>query len=298
MKVNTYTVWDMSGDDIVEIHNESYEYEGDVAQAKKGGGGSSSTTTTKPWKGQEPYLKQSYKDIAGLQEQEFYPNQTYVDRNSLETGADAMRLAHATDTMPGQIQEAQSGWLGLMGSGDVGNNPWVNNMLNANSDAMSRNLTQNLLPGIRGNSIQVGQGGSTRQGIAEGLAMQGMQNSLAQSNAQTQLGAYGQGLDSIANALEFSPQMLNLGLQPANITEFVGQGIREDESRALADDMARFEHYQNEPERLVSTQANLLNGGSSWGTSTTKNPYSRSPIQDVLGIGSSIIGIGSGLGKI
>jgi len=38
MKINTKTVWDISGDEIVEIHNESYEYTGVVSETKGGGG--------------------------------------------------------------------------------------------------------------------------------------------------------------------------------------------------------------------------------------------------------------------
>ena len=40
MKINTNTVWDISGDDVVEIHNESYTYEGVISESKGGGGGS------------------------------------------------------------------------------------------------------------------------------------------------------------------------------------------------------------------------------------------------------------------
>lgn len=37
MRINTKTVWDMSGDELVIIENESYEYDGSVTEAKGGG---------------------------------------------------------------------------------------------------------------------------------------------------------------------------------------------------------------------------------------------------------------------
>ncbi len=294
MKINTYVEWQWDGQEYVEVHCESYEHDGEVSECKGGGGGTQTTTqTSEPWSGQKPYLTQSYGDIANLQEQQFYPNQTYVGRNPLEYAADAQRLTHAQQVMPGQVQEAQDGWLGLMNSLDVGNNQYVNGMMDANARSMTKNLTQQVMPGIRNNSISNGQYGSSRQGIAEGMAIQGAQDALANSNAATQMDAYGKGLESLATGLEFAPQMLNLGLQPANITEFVGQGIREDQSQALADDMARWNFAQSEPERLVQLQSQLLNGGMQFGTTTgtSPNPYQRSGFQDALGTAASIAGI-------
>lgn len=40
MRINTKVVWDMSGKELVEIHNESYEYTGAVSECKGGGGSS------------------------------------------------------------------------------------------------------------------------------------------------------------------------------------------------------------------------------------------------------------------
>ena len=295
MKINTYTEWQWDGEKYVEIANECYDHKGEIAQCGKGGGGGSQqqTTTTEPWSGLKPHLSKSYGEIGGLKQQQFFPQQTHVDRNNLEISADAQRLAHAQQTMPNQIAQAQDGWLGLMGSLDVGNNPHVQGMMDANARSMNKNLTQNLLPAIRANSAGHGQYGSSRQGIAEGLAMQGMQDSLANANAATQMDAYGKGLESVSSALEFSPQMLNLGLQPANITEFVGQGLREDASMDLADQMARWQHTQSEPERLAAARAQMLNGGMTFGTSTTEgaNPYKRNGFQDALGTASALAGI-------
>ena len=40
MRINTKTVWDMSGDELVVIENEGYDYDGMVMECKGGGGGS------------------------------------------------------------------------------------------------------------------------------------------------------------------------------------------------------------------------------------------------------------------
>lgn len=74
-------------------------------------------------------------------------------------------------------------------------NPW----LQAQAQGIAQNVTQNfqntVAPQIRGSAIQAGGFGGSRQGIAEGLALQGMNRDIA--NAQANL--YGSAYESDAN---------------------------------------------------------------------------------------------------
>jgi len=89
-------------------------------------------------------------------------------------------------------------------SGDV-LKPSSNPALQANADAVTgtieRGLTQKVLPSIRGAAAGAGQVGSSRQGIAEGLAIQGGQQAAGDATSKLFNNAYGQGLNAIVNTL-------------------------------------------------------------------------------------------------
>lgn len=296
MRINTMTVWDMSGDELIEVYNESHEYDGEVSEAKGGGGGGTSTTvqSSEPWEGQKPYLTQSYEDIQNIGEKSYYPNQTFTPRTGLEHQADQMRLNYAQSQAPSLINTAQGSWQNSLNAMDVVNNPHVQSMMDANATAVNDNLMRNILPQIRGNAAGAGQYGGSREGIAQGLAIGDTQKALASANAQTMTDAYNTGAELQQYALGYAPTLLNMGYEPANMTEFVGQGQRQDQDMALQDDIARYNFNQYEPERITQLQASLLNGGMQFGTTTgtsTGGGYSRDPLQTGMGLAS--LGIGA-----
>jgi len=247
------------------------------------------TTTTNtsntPWSGIQGPLYNLYANTESLQQKEFFPGQSFIPRNEWEHAADEQRLGNALYRMPGQIGQAQDAWGGLLGAMDVGNNPYVNNMMDVNAQNVTDAFQRNILPSIS-DEFQTGGGlGSNRYQIAQGLAAEGATKALAQANAQTQMDAYGKGLEAQKYALGYAPQMLSLGNEPGNIMEFYGQGLRDDETKMLMDDMARFEQAQQAPFDLLDFQNRMLQGGMNFGTqtSTGANPNYRSPLQTALG---------------
>lgn len=70
-----------------------------------------------------------------------------------------------------------------------GPNPYLSQQANAITQNVTDNLKNNVLPGISSGAVAAGGFGGSRQGIAEGLAMQGANRDIA--NAQANL--YGQG---------------------------------------------------------------------------------------------------------
>jgi hypothetical protein len=71
-----------------------------------------------------------------------------------------------------------------------------------NQQDLTDNLQRNILPGIRGGAIAGGQYGSSRQGIAEGLAASDLTKQLNNSNTQFGLGATAANSSALANAYE------------------------------------------------------------------------------------------------
>lgn len=258
-----------------------------------GGGGGTSTTVQKsdPWSGVQPYLTQMYQDVSNIPDAEYYPDKTYVPRTGLEHTSDQMRMAQALGTMPGQIQQTQDAWGGLLGSMDVANNPYVNNMIDQQAQTVTDTLQNEWLPSINDSAMAAGQMGSSRHGVAQGEALGQASKALANAAAGTQLDAYGRGVEAQKYALGYAPQMLDLGMKPASVVDYVGQGQRQDQSQELSDQIARWNFNQSQPWDRANQTAQILQGGMNFGTqtSTGPNPYERSPMQDALGVGSLLM---------
>jgi hypothetical protein len=76
-------------------------------------------------------------------------------------------------------------------SGNV-SNPYLDQQIAGIGTDISNNLTQNILPQLRSGAVASGQYGSSRQGIAEGLAVQSANQQLANQSANVRSGAYQQ----------------------------------------------------------------------------------------------------------
>ena len=123
-----------------------------------------------------------------------------------------------------------------MNAVDVGNSPYVQDMNQVAANQFTRASDQaiqnivgqfrnQVLPGITNDAVGAGGFGGSRQGVAQGLAIQGLgnnvqnmiqsgQNDLASMYAQTNLGAYQAGLQAANSALGMAPQYAQLGLLP------------------------------------------------------------------------------------
>lgn len=79
-----------------------------------------------------------------------------------------------------QLQQMQQqGIEGLQGFAQQ-NNPYLGSQLQQFGQNIGQNLRENILPAIGGNFAQAGQRGSSRQGVAEGMAAQGAQRQFSQ----------------------------------------------------------------------------------------------------------------------
>jgi hypothetical protein len=98
----------------------------------------------------------------------------------------------------------------LLGGGDTSalmkslqaGNALAGAQFNQNQESLKDNLQRNLLPSIRGGAIAAGQYGSSRQGIAEGLAISELTKQMNNSNTQFGLGATAASSSALANAYE------------------------------------------------------------------------------------------------
>ena len=185
-------------------------------------------------------------------------------------------------------------------------NPYLQQYINAATRPISENFTQNIMPSISGEANTAGQFGSSRQGIAEGLAAQGVSRSIGDTTANIANTAYGQGLDAQGRALALSPQTQAMQVQPAVTTSGVGDIRRNMEQQRLMEEVSRFYNEQMLPYIQGSQLAGLVGAIPGGGTTTTASGPQGNPLMSGLGgaasgaaLGSAIMpGIGTGIGAL
>lgn len=165
----------------------------------------------------------------------------------------------------GPLGEAME--FGLTDAIDVESNPYFQRAAEAAMRPLQRNLEENVLPSIGRNFTDAGQYGSSRQGIAEGIAARGTQEAISDRLAQMGSQAYGQGLQAQQNALQmglgqqragtdmalgqqartmaFMPNVLQSGMLPGEILSSIGAQQRELQQQAQMEPYRRLEMYRN-----------------------------------------------------
>lgn len=124
-------------------------------------------------------------------------------------------------------------------------------------------LTQNILPGIRGGATQAGQVGSSRQGIAEGLAAQEAIRQAGGISGDIFSRGYGQGLQSLIQGLSLAPQTAELGLLPSRILSGIGGQRRQLTQEAVLEPYTQLQRLRDiigAP--VLETTAKSEQGGS------------------------------------
>lgn len=297
-----------------------------------GGGGDQTSTSTvntkaEPWAGVQPFLKQMYGNVntLGGQPRQFYPGQTYSNIDPLTNKGIESNLGFAKNYFPGMYNKGLETMYSQMNSTDVGNNPYVQDMNQVAANQFTRASNQaigdmvgqfknQILPGITNDAVAAGGFGGSRQGVAQGLAVQGLgsnvqnmiqsgQSDLANMYAQTNLGAYGQGLQAANSALSMMPQYAQLGLLPGQIYQQAG-GIYQDQAqKAIDEQQARWDFNQNEPWQRLANMNAIYSGAtpyanqSSARSATTPGPTS-SPMATAAATGLGGYGIANSMGWI
>jgi hypothetical protein len=294
-----------------------------------GGGGDSTSTSTvytnaDPWSGVQPYLKTLYGTTAALGNQptKFYPGQTWANMDPLMQQGINSNLGFVNQYFPGMYNQGLNSLYNQMNAVDVGNNPYVQDMNQVSANQFTRASNQaiqdmvsqfrnGVLPSITNDAVAAGGLGGSRQGVAQGLAIQGLgtnvqnmiqsgQSDLARMYAETNLGAYGQGLQAANNAIGMMPQYSQLGLLPGQVAQQAG-GIYEGyQQKAIDDAMARWDFAQNEPWQRLSNMNAIYQGATPYAqqSSTTKSTQpapTSSPWATAAAAGLGAYGLFSGI---
>lgn len=165
--------------------------------------------------------------------------------------------------------------------------PDSNPALQATIDAAIQPIQQQLftetLPQLGSSAEQAGQYGSSRQGVAEGLATQGAQQAAVNVAAPIANAGYQSGLDAMTKALGLAPQTTTNLTAPAVSVGAVGD-VRQQLSQAQLDEQAYRDTYaQVAPFLAAQEVAAMAAGIPGGGTETTAPAPSMNPLTTAMG---------------
>ena len=173
-----------------------------------------------------------------------------------------------------------------------------NQYLNRAAEGVTRhtteNLMENILPGIRSGATSAGgqySGGSTRQGIAEGRAIQGSSREISDSLAKMFLQNYQSGLGGLQSAVQGSGNAMRNLLFPGSVMQTVG-GQQQGMDQAQLDEMVQRFYTQQDLPLLQSQQLMSLIQGmpGSTGVSTVQGAQPKvSGAQQAIGLGMTLL---------
>lgn len=160
------------------------------------------------------------------------PNTSIVGFTPAELQAQQMALGSAQGPMQAGAQQAFDTNQFLMDPKLL--DPSTNPYLQAQGDAITRNMTNNLtesiLPTLRSGATQVGgmySGGSSREGIAQGLATGKTNDALSDALVNLYGNAYNTGLSTMTQAVGQNPAVMKGLLYPSAVMSGVGAQQRE-----------------------------------------------------------------------
>jgi hypothetical protein len=310
MRITTKAVFQMNKDgSFTELERDSYEYDGKVAAAKGGGGGGgNSVTTTIPWAEQRPFLTDIWDKAQAAQEgpgPQYFGGNTIAPFTGLERQGQNQVLNVAQQTLPGMLGETNQAFSRGLNASDVTNNPMLNKAVSGAIDPVVEKLMQQVMPGIRGGAIQAGQYGGSRQGIAEGMAIDAATEDMLNISSQMMSDAYNTGLQTQTQNMALAPQQLAAQLMPAQLTSGVGEARRGMNQANIDADVARWNFEQMQPMNVLDWYSNLVQGNN-WGGTTNMQTRSSgggsSPLAGAAGgamLGSQIMpGWGTAAGAV
>ncbi|HYE38160.1 hypothetical protein [Methylocaldum sp.] len=202
---------------------------------KGSGGGGSSTQTVQNYSPEEAAnrsqiqntAEQLYKQTAKKIGESPYPGAQVVPLNQDQlTGQNLTRTA--ANTMASQYlpQLGEATKFGLSDVLDVNSNPYLQSAISASVRPITESYTDagGVMSSIRNNSIaNGGQGNSTRQGVAEGIAAGRYAQAIGDTASRVTSDAYGKGLDTFSRIYGLTPQTMQATTMPGTAYGAVGQ---------------------------------------------------------------------------
>lgn len=304
------------------------------------------TSTQDPWKVQQPYLLAGFQGATNAYTDAMknpkYTGELYAGLDPMQRQAVQGTSAFATgaannasnamlNTSTGMLNPASQGFMnagsGLLNAamsdptqgnisaaGAYADNPYLSGAIDAASRDVSRNLTEQVLPGINRVAAGTGNTNSSRTGIAEGLALRGAQDRIGDISATMRGDAYNRGLQmseaarqanmqgmqsagslfnsGLDNAMRGSAAGLTAGYGNLDALAKAGGVMQGDQQNQLNAALQKYQMGQTQPFDLLDRYMNAIKG--QYGSTTTKSANNGQP--DWLNFTQGFLG-GAGSGS-
>jgi hypothetical protein len=262
-----------------------------------GGGGKSTSTTINYDPAEVPYRKftmeeaqRIYNNNAEQMSTGGYPGSKPVGQSDATLAAQQMAIqnAYGAQNQVSGMQNAVN-W-GLTQAQDPANNPYLQNAITAAVRPITESYTDSggVMSQIRDGAGMAGQYGSSRQGIAEGLAAGRYADAVGDTSAKLSYDAYEKGLDTFAKTLAFAPEAMNAGMTPSTWLSGVGAQQENYQQELENYQAASREWGLNAPWLPVQNLAQIVLGLNPTGTTTTTSGGNRTSLGQVAGTAASL----------
>ena len=170
----------------------------------------SKTAPSSVWGAQTPYLEELYGGASGLID----APESALTVQGREAGAQ-----YAGGGMGDIVGRTQEAWQGAL---TPGQNPYLQSAIQSASRPLIQQFQEGTLSGITDQAMGAGQMGGSRQGIAEGIAQRGLQDTLGDIATKMSFQDYSGGQDRMMQAIGQGGTMANLGMMPAQTMQQLG----------------------------------------------------------------------------
>lgn len=248
-----------------------------------------------------PGLFSEAMDLYTQGPQSYYPGQTYADQTQAQLQGQSGGLNFAQ----GAMQDTAGSALGanrLMTSGDLlyaNSNPYLQQNISDANSLIARDFNENIMPSIGQGAQGAGQYGSSRQGIAEGIAGRGAAEAMTRNTNQMMNQAYGTGLNAMATGVGQTQGALAAGLSPYQAMMDIGGQQQAFNQLGINDDINAYNFNQQAPWQNVANLQGALTGnymGS--GGSSTVPVTGDNPLLGALGGAATGYSFGGPIGAV
>jgi hypothetical protein len=182
-------------------------------------------------------------------------------------------------------------------------NPYESAAMTAADQPIYNQLNQQTLPQLGEAATGVGQTGSSRAGVAQGLATEGANEAVGQTNANIANTSYNTGLQSMVQALGLAPSTAAGQTIPGASTSAVGDTQQQQTQQGIDASLLASIYNSQQPLSTGEALAGIASGipgasVTSTGTTSAQSPSTLAQILGYGGLGVGLLGAGgtSGLG--
>lgn len=211
--------------------------------------------------------------------------------NPTQTSAQNMVLSRVAGMNNGADEGMNASNFAL--SGDILNpnsNPGLRGTIDAATRPLFQNLTESVLPSIRGEANTLGNIGSSRQGIAEGIASRGTMDAAGDAASKIGFSGYQSGLDAQMRALGLLPQTLGAQTQGAQAAGAVGDASQAMTQKLLDELKAQFLQKQTLPLDIGKELLGMVGAIPTAGAVSNSQVPQPSLFQQLLGTAATAAG--------